>query len=571
MDDSMTDEGTDTRSAEVTLAVEIDRLSVGALVFAEVEGQHRFLAAARDTTLPGPQGLSAALAATLKLASQQSGYALTPEGEHPIDVGPVGVSGQPVRATRVALVVAGHHATLVEPLIAAARATPSTVELMSDSILTDEGNVSGAQLESALRSFEPDVVLLLAGDQAQRQWGTVVGTLAPLLQTGIVGQVVVLGPEDLQQHVIQTVGEDTNLMGLDPADYDLSEVASAVEIELQSVFDSRVAEYGIAGLPGSPEFLSRGRSLDLVTRFLARRGDRAVSSIYIDDGTTLAWADPTTGILVNRPDMDARFSARTALAWNPTRITRQLPFGLQLDDLHNWIMNRQIRPESRAERPRDQLIEAALMSEIARRVWSESIDTISGSRTELLVVGPSFAQWESPAIGVLSLLNALPLRPADGIVDLIMDGEGIAVAAGAIGELVPAVAADAVEQDLAVPIASIVVVDCSRSGSEGELAVRGELTVDEGDTEQFSVPYGSIHRLSVPEGAEASLRIVCEEGFAIRGQHELEFDEPRRVRGSQLGIVIDARGWSQLRESDQPVDPERVLSWYADLGYSPEL
>jgi hypothetical protein len=149
-----------------------------------------------------------------------------------------------------------------------------------------------------------------------------------------------------------------------------------------------------------------------------------------------------------------------------------------------------------------------------------------------------------------------------------LDPDGLLTAAGAIGEVIPALAADAIEYDLLSPAATVIVLE--GEGSEGDIAVTGRLTYEDGETVPVSVPFGTIQRLQLGEGDRASLWLVCEPGFTIGGSNpgeELEFGQTHPLRGGEVGILIDARGRPLETFGSQGIaNRDRVRRWYSELG-----
>lgn len=552
------------------LVIEVDRQVVRAVLFDTVEGQGRFVAASTvPSTLVAPIADAAvAIREVLRDIEEQSGMRLFGEaGEVASDaLESVILTGQPANPVRVAVIPVGDH-QLTSVLLGASRASLTVAGVLDESVRTEDGVVSGTLLERELDHFRPDIILLLAGDRAESEWPTAVGVLGSALQYEPEIQVIVLATEELQQYVIQTLGDHSNLTGLDPSQYQPHEVAAAVEIELHSQYDARIASAEISSLPADTTFVNRSRTGDLVTRFLARRREQAVAAVTVGDGTFVHWATPSESAMSIRPDMDVFASARAMLDLDGERVVALLSFSLTLEDLHNWVLNRALRPGVVADLRRDQLIESAVTSEIVRAAWSDLGETQPG-QVALIVGGSAFARWDDLAVGVLSLLNAFEPTPQEGLVEIVLDSEGLLTTVGAIGEMLPAVAADAVEHDLLVPAASVIVVE--GSGTDGEIAVRGRISYEDDESTHFSVPCGSMHRLPLADGEDATLTLTCEAGFSIGGNEpgeEVEFGQTRRLRGGGLGVVIDARGRPMPQSQDARLNSERVANWYADLGF----
>jgi hypothetical protein len=267
-----------------------------------------------------------------------------------------------------------------------------------------------------------------------------------------------------------------------------------------------------------------------------------------------------------RPDLDLFTNVRTALSFDPDQISRWLPFTCGQEELSHWILNRALRPFTIAESSRDLMWESAILCAPLRELWTR-FATSRESQIDLIIAGRPWAQWPSAAVSIVSLLNIFQPNPTSGMVEIVLDADGIVAGAGAIGEQSPAMAADAVEMDLTTPSASVVVVQ--GSGSEGDLAVRGQLRLANGEVTRFSVPYGSMHRLPLPPGQEATLSLTCESRFSIgasSGPEEVVFGRSTPLRGSEIGVVIDARGRPLQLPPDPGTRTARVSAWLEDLG-----
>ena len=166
-----------------------------------------------------------------------------------------------------------------------------------------------------------------------------------------------------------------------------------------------------------------------------------------------------------------------------------------------------------------------------------------------------------------ALLDALQPDPDGGVVELVLDTDGLVPAAGALGERSPALAADVVEHDLIHPFATAIIV--RGAGADGQLAVRGEVRYESGETARFSVPHGSIHRIKIDSSETATLTLVCDGDCTIGGHTEIAGISAGRdgeLRAGHFGIVIDARGRPINQQLDPSLRTTRVQNWFEDLG-----
>jgi hypothetical protein len=555
------------------LVIDMDRHVTRAVLFDTVGGHGRFISSStkRSTILPPIEDGFQAARDAIRQVEADTGFSLS--GDHGVESprnGMVGVdfvalTGHPAEPVRLVFIPTGN-AALLPVLLASARRTASVVEVLDSSARTEDGVLSGARMEAEIRRFRPDAVVILDGQNTQSEWATVVGTLSSLTAEGVVSQIIIVAREQYQQQAAQTMGEDADLRGIDPAEFDAADIAAAIELELNGLNESR---YEIARLLPSTRqagFTSRVRAGDLVTTFLARRRDQSVTVATIGDGVAIHAATPAMNLSGFRPDIDVHSSVRALLSLDARQVLSMLPYPLAEEDLRHWILNRSLRPNSVSRSSKDQIIECALTSAAIRTVWRE----IAGStehQHDVLIGGAALAEWNSPALALLCLLNAFQPESASGLIEVHLDRDGMLYSAGAVGDLSPALAADVVERDLLSPLASVIVV--RSEGAEGDLAVQGEITYESGKSRQFSVPSGSVQRLELGPDESAVVTLQCEANVSIGSSGKGEsvvFGEQIRLRGGDLGVVIDARTSAQLNGNDMQNQPARVTGWMSDLG-----
>jgi hypothetical protein len=555
------------------LVVEVDDHEARAVLFARVEGQARFVASAAvpSTSTPPIDDVLVGAKQAIRLVEEQVGVTLLgPDGVETPRTGAQGVdlfvtTGAPVAPVRLAMLALGN-SSLTPQLLAAARRTRTIVDLIGDQVRTGDGLFSGALLEGAIRRFRPDALVVIQGDTAGNEWQSAIGTLIGLVNERMLSLIIIVAADQFQQQAAQLLGETADLRGIDPAEFSPLDIATALEAELLSIYEQRVNTHGVVAATEQARFVSRARARELVTRFLARRMDEHVVAIDVGDGATIHWATPTVSDVVIRPDIDLSRNVRAILESGLSAATQWLPFTVSTEDLSHWVLNRALRPQTVADTPHDMAIERALLVELLRSAWS-SLNASRDSAVDLVIGGRPFTTMRSPALAVLALLDILQPMPARGIVELVLDREGVMTATGAIGELSPAMAADVAENDLLTRFATAIVV--LGNGTEGELAVRGQLRSASGDVTRFTVPFGSIHPLRLDPRQETAITLMCEDGYTIGGQQalpDLVVGGAEHVEAGEFGIVIDARGRPLRQMGDPSARAARVAAWLEDLG-----
>ena len=573
MEQSGADTGGDVRPAALGsgLVIELDRHQARAVLFASVEGQGRFIASAvtASTALPPIDDASVGVKQAIRDIEEQTGQSLMgadgvqlPPSED-IGVNYLATTGQPAPPVRLTVLATGA-SPVATALVAAARRAISVVDVVGAEVRTAEGNLTAAALEQRVRDFRPDSVVLAEGESAEAEWSTAAGTLAALVQEGMLSQIIIVAREHFQQIAAQVFGEHADLRGIDPSEFSTPEIAAALETELNTLYEGRLDARSTIASTVPARFVSLVRAGDLVTRFVARRRNISVVSVSAGDGTLVHRATAETGDTIVRSEFDLTHNVRGALRLDPRAIAHWLPFTLSTEDITHWVLNRALRPFSVAGSPRDAAIESALLTAFVREMGGADAD----AAVNLIIGGRPTGGWRSPGLAVFALLNAVQPAPQSGLVEVVLDVDGLLPAAGALGEQSPALAADAVELDLLRPTATVIVV--TGSGSEGDLAVRGQLRHGDGEAVRFTVPYGSIHQLPLPDDQQATLTLSCEPRFNI-GAHpsadEVVFGSTTPLLGSELGLIIDARGRPLSAVSDPTLQAARVASWLEDLGF----
>lgn len=555
------------------LIIDMDRHSVRAVLVDTVGGHGRFIssAAARSSIQPPVgDGFVAARAVIEQLEAEtgltllgQSGIRAPREGIAGVDF--VALTGQPAEPVKVMVLPAGQ-ADLLGMLVAATRRTPSVVEVLGRNARTEDGTLSGTLLEGEIRRFAPDMVIVVDGQNAHTEWATIVGTLSSLCAEGVLNLIVIVARDQLQQQAAQTMGEIADLRGIDPNDFDPLDIAAAIEVELHSLNEQRFDVSRLAPSDRRSTYTNRVRAGDLVTTFLARRRNQSVLTVSVSDGVTIHSATPASNLTVNRPDVDAHANARTILKLDSRLVLGWLPFPVSEEELHHWVLNRSLRPFSVSSSPRDRLMEYAVTTAAIRASWGEP-DTNPNRNFDLIVGGAALAEWSSPALALIALLNAIQPDPASGVVEVHLDQDGLMHAAGAIGDVSPALAADVVERDFLMPLASVINV---RSGaSEGATIAQCEIRHEDGSTSTFPVIAGRLVKLDVSPGSAAVVTIRCEDGAAVGASEtgaEVKLGEKVKLVGGVLGIVVDARAGIDPTLGDLQSQTARVSAWLNDLG-----
>jgi hypothetical protein len=252
-------------------------------------------------------------------------------------------------------------------------------------------------------------------------------------------------------------------------------------------------------------------------------------------------------------------------------IARWLPFPIGERDLTHWLLNKMIRPQALPVTREDLLIEHA----VAREALQIAIAALRDERPDapydyVIAGGGVLANAPRPGLAALTILDALQPRADDTVrlVELHLDTLGLVAACGALAFSNAGAALTLFEHDLLrnTPLATCVVA--LGSGRTGETAVEVELKEVGGSTQQIVVQHGQIGRLALAPGRSGTLMVQPAGGVRIGSNPpgKQALSNPGEIRGSALGVIIDARG-RPLHLPDDPLTRQKLLwDWLVALG-----
>ncbi|HEX3723394.1 MAG TPA: hypothetical protein VHV31_11410 [Nitrolancea sp.] len=553
------------------LILDADRHAVRALLFDLVDGAPRFVGEGYSfTATAGGSLVPDRLWDAIHLLEQETGRQLTsgsqvvsPQLPNGDGVDEVLLTGLPVVPNKAALISIGSGA-LGQQLTRGIRQSP-TVVASAEEDLGLSSTFSINTLHTWLRDLAPKTLILVHDGGTAEDWDIVVEAAADAAHDGAITNGIVIADDAKQQLVAQSLGGVLELSGIDPVDYETWEIAAAIESEFIEQYKQRVLESTTFSALKSARYVDRLHSIQSVASFLHRRMHRNVVSLSIGDGALIYLVSDAGGATCFRGERDMALGSRSLLRIAPERITRWLPFRWSAEELTEWILNRSLRPYGRPDSTTDALVEAAVRREFITDLVNDA-GLGENTNIDLVVVGPNFVDQDL-GLTVLTVVDGIAPQSVDGVVTIALDGEGLMAPLGAISTTDPIFARDVIEQDFLVPMATCVVV--SGAGERGALAVRGEYKVAGGESQRFSVPFGSLHLLAVDESAGAEVTLTPEPGFRVGGHQPgeaVEFTGDRTLFGGRVGIVIDARG----RPINLPDDPESrvalLRAWLTDMG-----
>lgn len=552
------------------MVIDVDLHAVRAVLFDLVDGVPRFVGAGSSMATAMGQPIDEAhIWSAIRDLEQQSGRRLatderiiSPQFANGDGVDELFLTGLPVEVNRAAVISIGNGG-LAKQLVAGIRRSPTVVAFASEDVGQNSAVLSSPALLSWLREVAPKTLILVHDGGTAEDWDIAIEAASDATRDGVIVAGIVIADDARQQLVAQSLGTAIELSGIDPLEYEPSEIATALESEFHEQYSQRIQSFDSMPALSKARYVDRVRAIQAVASFLHRRMHRNVISLSIDSGSLVYLAANGGGSTVFRAERDLELGARSLLRIPPERITRWMPHRWSAEELTQWILNRALRPFGRPDSTTDSLVESALRRELIVDLMQDAGDR---SDIDLVLVGPSFADQDA-GLAALTIIDGIAPQSADGVVTIALDAEGIMAAVGAISTLDPVFARDVIEQDFLAPMTTCVVVN--GTSTAGALAVRGEFKLGDGESRRFSVPFGNVHRLDVAESEAVELTLTPEPGFAI-GAHApgeaVAFTGDRKLFGGRVGIIIDARG----RPIHLPDDPETrvalLRSWLSDVG-----
>jgi hypothetical protein len=564
-----------------------------AVLLEQVDGQYRFVAQGEaPTTAEYPwsdvaAGIRHAVEQISEITGRHffdaSGSLISPElaGGQGVDVFAATASAsQPLQ------VVLGGLARDLS-IASAERAAAGTYSLVKAILANDgqEGSLSDEERIRTILDAAPDVICIAGGVEN----GAVTPVLE-LVETAALAcsmmdestqpRLLYAGNSRLRQQVVNIVEGQAELRVADNARPTLTEENL---LSAQAELDALYTQDKMEQLPGidivsswSPVPLTpTARAFGRLVQYLWHLGDPSKGVLGVDVGaanTTVAAAFGERLFLTIRGDVGTAFGGERLLQERGAgTITRWLPEQMSSDEARGLFINKEVRPTSIQQVPRELWLEQALAREairttleVARPGWEPGnaqpyphllplCDTIVAS-------GGVLAHAPRPGQAALILLDAL--EPV-GVSTLVLDAYGLAPALGNVAAVKPLAAVEALDNGGLFNLATVIApVGHAR---RGDMILKVKVTYDNGSTFSVEAHYGNMEVLPLLPGQEAvvELRPLRHFDVGLGGPGKAG---KRRISGGLVGLIIDARG----RPLRLPREPEQrqtqMQQWLWDVG-----
>jgi len=579
----------DQQGIESILAVDIGTYWTHAALIDIVEGEYRLIAKADSpSTLEPPEnnvivGVRRAVEGISEITERPLlnflGELITPERADGSGVDSTIVTTSAAPPLRV--VVAGlTHDLSVETALRCANYSCSTVV---DVLVLDEIHEPQTQKRLlALHEDPPDVILITGGVD--------MGPVVPLLEisrllaatfAGLVEErkpkFLFAGNQDARRPVAEAIAGRMELRVVDNLRPTLqTESITEARRELQKIY----REVKIKRLPGftdlqrwcGPRYRYTAESFEAILHFLARRYRLEEGILGVDVG-----AASTHIIAIDQDHPVSKIIHNLGVRKGLGRITE----GTGLYDLLGWVptilrpgdarvrlANMELRPNTLSQDRKDLWLEHAAAREAIEQVLTPMRDDLPGlapapglmpSYDLILARGGLFAYAPHPGVVALTLINAI--QPV-GACRLVLDWASLLPQLGALAYFVPLAAAQVLERDALLELGTVIAP--VGKAKEGQTALRLRINYENGTSASLHVPFGAIQRIPLRPDQRATLELRPSRKFDI-GLGRKGLGGQITVKGSALGIIIDARGRPLSMPTDWRERLAKIQQWFRAL------
>jgi hypothetical protein len=235
------------------------------------------------------------------------------------------------------------------------------------------------------------------------------------------------------------------------------------------------------------------------------------------------------------------------------------------------LLNRVLRPQLLATDRADLYLDLALAREAVMVAYDALADEVPSLQYDwLLAGGGALARVPQPGLALLALLDAIEpsLDDEATLLDVHLDTLGLLPACGILATFDELAAVEIFDRDVMgnQPLATVLVPN--GEGRIGEVALELELVLPGGQSNRVTVRHGEIVRMPLAVGRSAQLVLRPAAGVRI-GANAAGAEvrgNPGQLRGSTLGLVIDARGRPLALPDDARERCLKLWEWLVALG-----
>ena len=572
------------------LAVDFGNVHTRAILIDLVEGVYSLVAQSEERTTGGfPIGdvgigfrraVQQLSTTTGRRFLQQDGTIITPEQPDRSGIDAFIATASIGRALRTVLI-----GLVPEMSIASAqRAAAGTYVEIVDVISLDDRRTPEDQL-NAIVLARPDLIFITGGteDGAREpvlEMAQIARLALSLMGTSI--NVLYAGNSVLVPQIHQLFDNVTTVFVADNVRPTLDdESLGMAQAQLASAFNSSAEQRGLGfdevSMLSSVGVLPTAQSYHSIVTYLGRTTQRG-GVMAVDVGSTVSTLSAAVNghnVTTIRTDIGVGHSASSLVdSLSLDAVRAWLPFYASDNEILGYALNKTLRPASIPETQRALYLEHGLLRVgirgllmAARPAWTptQALDDLNEPLPyfeRIVGAGASLTGTGRPAMGAMLLLDAL--QPV-GVVQLQADANALIPALGALARIKP----EAVVQVLnATGLENLcTVINLSGNPRKGRNAANVRITIEDGDSQKFTVQGGELWVFPLSIGVKAQVRIsVNGRGVSIGGKRRLKLE----VDGGTAGLIIDARGRPLPLATTLKGLAAQIPAWYAQAtGTSP--
>jgi len=580
-------------TAESLLAIDIGTINTRVALFDVVEGAYRFIAAgSAPTTVYAPyrnvtEGFNLAIDNLQQLTGRQlmgsDAQLIIPS--HPDGSGVDRCvctlsAGGPLRVIAVGL-LEDVSLQSVQNLIA------TTYAQVVGSISLNDQKITSQRLDSIIR-LQPDMIVIAGGTDGGASHSVAelleaVGLACYLLPKEQRPEILFAGNQALLEPVKAELAPLASFQGapnirpsleaeqLLPAHKILSDAFRKAKIRRLDGLQILDAQTGGFLMPGAAAF---ARTIRFIGKDLEHKR-RGVLGIDLGAGSTVLAASfggdqyldvrATLGMGAGLPAL----LKQTSLA----NITRWLDVEVAPAVLQDYIYNKSLFPASLPVTTEELAFELAIACEIlrvaiAKARWTPPARLVGAVHgflppfESIMVTGSTFAQANSNPRLMLTLLNAI--QPV-GWTTFVLDQNQLAGMLGAAAEVAPLLTVQGLRDASSFVNLGMVIAPVGRA-NPGDPVIRVQIKYSDGSETENEIKYGTIDMIHLPPGQTATVKLQPLHGFDIGMGLPGRGGTMKNVSGSEMGLVVDARGRSLGLPEDGFARRELLKKWLSMLA-----
>jgi hypothetical protein len=251
-------------------------------------------------------------------------------------------------------------------------------------------------------------------------------------------------------------------------------------------------------------------------------------------------------------------------------LMRWLPEEMGEEDVLVLLYNRELRPWTIPQDPRELWVEQAVVREMLRSALNVALPTwdvgagspqmgIMPHLDPILVSGGGIVHMPRPGQALLTVLDAL--QPT-GISTILLDVNRAAPALGAVAGIKPLAATSALEAGALVSLGTV--ISPVGKARPGDTILRMHIAYEDGGDLDVEARYGEMEIWPLLPGQRATLELKPNRRFDVG----LGLGHGGKVQamGGLVGLVVDARGRPLVLPDDADRRRRALNRWIWDVG-----